>query len=287
MASLSPDVADQVAEACRSNADETAEAFSRALDAQIAVSVGRPGTLDRGDLPGELDGPGLVVALLVGQTGALVALPESSGLLPDWYTDPDPTSESKLTTLAQELGMLVLPEDFMPEDFKVARSADLAKSLAGSEPAESLAAVPLELSATDRNGTARLIWPVSKAAAAVDRAEKQPPTAAQAAAQTPAKPEPERAPRMDDLPPYTRSLLRVKVPVVVTLADKRQSLSQIIELGPGSIIQFDKSCEETLQMDVGDHPMATGEAVKVGDKFGLRVTSIILPEERFKPVRPS
>jgi len=287
MASLSPDMADQVAEACRANADETAEAFSRALDAQIAVSVGQQGTLDPGDLPGELDGPGLVVALVVGQTGALVMLPESSGLLPDWYADPDPTGQSKLTTLAQELGMLVLPEDLMPEDFKVARSANLAKSLAQSEPAESPAVVPLELSAADRNGVARVIWPASKAMAAVDPADERPPAAAPAVAETPAKPGSKRPPRMKDLPIYTRSLLRVRVPVVVTLADKRQPLAQIIELGPGSIIQFDKSCEETLQMDVGDHPMATGEAVKVGDKFGLRVTSIILPEERFKPVHPS
>ena len=46
-----------------------------------------------------------------------------------------------------------------------------------------------------------------------------------------------------DLPPYTRSLLRIKVPVVVTLAEKRQKLGSIVELAPGSIIQFDKPCE--------------------------------------------
>lgn len=90
-----------------------------------------------------------------------------------------------------------------------------------------------------------------------------------------------------DLPPYTRSLLRIKVPVVVTLAEKRQKLSRIIELGPGAIIQFDKSCEEMLELGVGDRPVALGEAVKVGDKFGLRITSIALPDERFNPVQAS
>ena len=87
-----------------------------------------------------------------------------------------------------------------------------------------------------------------------------------------------------DLPPYTRSLLRIKVPVVVTLAEKRQKLSRIIELGPGSIIQFDKSCEEMLDLEVGNQAVATGEAVKVGDKFGLRITAMVLPDERFSPV---
>ena len=90
-----------------------------------------------------------------------------------------------------------------------------------------------------------------------------------------------------ELPPYTRSLLRIRVPVVVTLARKRQALGRIVELGPGSIIQFDKSCEELLELSVGDHPVASGEAVKVGDKFGLRILSITLPGERFQAVRPA
>ena len=94
-----------------------------------------------------------------------------------------------------------------------------------------------------------------------------------------------RTPRPNQLPPYTRSLLRIKVPVVVTLAENRQPLHRIVELGPGSIIQFDKSCEETLDLSVGEHTIASGEAVKVGDKFGLRITSIILPEERFLSLR--
>ena len=86
------------------------------------------------------------------------------------------------------------------------------------------------------------------------------------------------------LPSYTRSLLHIEVPVVVTLAAKKQIIGQILELGTGSIIHFDKSCDEMLDLSVGEHRIAQGEAVKVGDKFGLRVTSLILPEERFKPV---
>ena len=91
---------------------------------------------------------------------------------------------------------------------------------------------------------------------------------------------------IEDLPDYARSLLRVTVPVEVTLAEQRQPVDRIVELVPGAIIQFDKSCEEMLQLRVADHPIAEGEAVKVGDKFGLRITSIVLPEERFNAVRP-
>jgi flagellar motor switch/type III secretory pathway protein FliN len=78
--------------------------------------------------------------------------------------------------------------------------------------------------------------------------------------------------------------LRIQVPVLVTLAQKRQPLGRIVELSPGAILQFDKSCEEMLELFVGDRPIACGEAVKVGDKFGLRVTSITPPDERYYPL---
>jgi len=89
---------------------------------------------------------------------------------------------------------------------------------------------------------------------------------------------------LDDLPSYTRSLLRIRVPVTVTLASKKQPLGSIVDIGPGSIIQFEKSCDDLLQLEAAGHAIAQGEAVKVGDKFGLRVSSVLLPGERFKSV---
>jgi flagellar motor switch/type III secretory pathway protein FliN len=100
-------------------------------------------------------------------------------------------------------------------------------------------------------------------------------------------PDPPRRTGKREFSPYTRSLLRVRVPVVVTLAEKKQTLGRILEIGPGQILQFDKSCEETLDLEVSNCKIACGEAVKVGDKFGLRITAIVPPEERFVPVRPT
>lgn len=297
MAELTPEIVDQVLAACRAGAEEAAEAFGRTLDAQIAVSVGESGTVDLGALAEELSGPGLAVVLTVGGAGALILLPESSGLVPEWYAQPDATGESRLSTLAQELGMLVLPEALMPEDFKAARVKNLAGALRRGGVGQGAAAIALTLSAGDKQGIARLVWPAPKPSAVIgtgggkpkpsegSRPEAPPAAAPSKAARPEAKPKPRRA-RFRDLPGHTRSLLRIKVPVVVTLAEKRQPVGRIIELGPGSIIQFDKSCEEMLELDVGDHPIASGEAVKVGDKFGLRITSIVLPEERFYAVGP-
>lgn len=88
------------------------------------------------------------------------------------------------------------------------------------------------------------------------------------------------------LPPYTRSLLKVKLPVRVTLASTKQPLQRIVDLSPGSILQFNKPCDQALELEVGERTVALGQAVKVGDKFGLWITAMVLPEERFWVVNP-
>lgn len=100
----------------------------------------------------------------------------------------------------------------------------------------------------------------------------------------PPAPEPALAERIARLPAYTRSLLRIKVPVVVTLAASEQPVSRILDLGPGTLLHFKKPCDEPLTLSVGNCDVAVGEAVKVGEKFGLRITSMVLPEEKFEPL---
>ena len=129
MADLTPEIVDQVVAACQAGANEAAEAFSRALDAELTLSVGESATLEPGKLPEELSGPGLAVVFHCGGTGAAVLLPENSGLLPEWCADPDPTGTSKLATLAQELGVLVLPEDFSADESNAGRVDDLAAAV--------------------------------------------------------------------------------------------------------------------------------------------------------------
>lgn len=77
------------------------------------------------------------------------------------------------------------------------------------------------------------------------------------------------------LPEYSRRLLQIRVPVRVTLASQRKSIQEIIELGPGSIVKFDKTCDEPLELSIGDRPVAHGEVVKVGDKFGLKINGLV------------
>ena len=90
---------------------------------------------------------------------------------------------------------------------------------------------------------------------------------------------------MSQLPHYARSFLKVQVPVSVTLAAQKHTVQEIRELVPGAIIKFDKSCDEMLDLLVCDQPIASGEVVKVGDKFGLRIRNMILPHEQFIAIK--
>src|SRR5262245_14044225 len=94
----------------------------------------------------------------------------------------------------------------------------------------------------------------------------------------------ELAQRLGRLPAYARSLLRIQVPVVVTLASTQQPTSRVLDLAPGTILHFAKPCDDPLTMSVGHCDVAVGETVKVGDKFGLRITSMLMPEEKFERV---
>ena len=310
MAELTPQLLDAIVAACRKGASEAAEAFSRALDGKFSLEVGQPQPAGAPGLTAELASPGLAIVLTVGSSGALVLVPESGGILPTWYGSPDPTGTSKLSTLAQELGMLLLPEDAMPDDFKSGRVRTMAGAVARGGVDPTGYCIPLELRGDGRQATARLFFPLGQPGMVLGASEKaaatpssapagaprgsttgqaKAPRAGSSAATPAARPAARgvspRSPQA--LPPYSKSLLRIRVPVVVTLAHKRQPFGRIVEWGPGSIIQFDKSCEEMLELSVGGLPVALGEAVKVGDKFGLRVMSIIPPGERFKPVQPS
>lgn len=301
MADLTQSHLDDVLAVCRSGAEEAAAAIGRALDHEVGLVVGEAVTLDAPPVAAALAGPGLAVVFMLGETGALVALSDSSGLVPAWCADPDPTGRSKLTTLAQELGMVLLPEAFMPDDFAAGHIDSLAQGLDRGQVTPDAAVVPLEIRRADgQGGSAYLIWPLGQPRQVLTplpasqpsspspptSASLPPPVAPPALAEQPAPSAPgRRSLSLDDLPIYSRSLLRIPVTVVVTLAEKRQPLGRILELGPGSIIQFDKSCDEALELEAGGRTVALGEAVKVGEKFGLRITSMIMPEERFVEVR--
>ena len=88
-------------------------------------------------------------------------------------------------------------------------------------------------------------------------------------------------------PDYWKSLLKVQVPVKVILAEKKMSVDQILQLVPGIMVQFEKSCDSPLTLEVDGQPLAVGDVVKVGDKFGIRIKEVLPSLERYVPVWPN
>jgi len=288
MESLSPELLDAIAASCQGGAERAVQALGDALGIALTASVVQPGTWDRLASPEDFDGPGLLIVLQVGQSAALAILPESSGLLPDWYGQPDADGRKKLAALADQLGGLLLPEVLAADDFSAACSPNLVTAIGAAEVPDGAAWITLGLSsASGQLGAMSLLWPANAPAAVLER-EPPPPLAAKPAYGDAANSKVDGAPRglarPHALPSYSRSLLRIRVPVMVSLATKKQPIGKIVELVPGSLIQFNKSCEETLELEISGRRIALGECVKVGDKFGLRVTSLIAPEERFSPL---
>ena len=69
-----------------------------------------------------------------------------------------------------------------------------------------------------------------------------------------------------------------------SLAANKQRVNEITKLGPWSIIKFDKSCGDLVELSTGNSPIADGKVVIVGDKFRLRIYQMLLPNEHFSPV---
>ncbi len=66
----------------------------------------------------------------------------------------------------------------------------------------------------------------------------------------------------------------VQVPVIVRLAERDMSVDQILGLSVGTIIEFEKPADAELDLVVSNMAIGTGNAVKCGENFGLRVIKV-------------
>ena len=69
-------------------------------------------------------------------------------------------------------------------------------------------------------------------------------------------------------------LLKLRVPVVVRLADKKMDVKAISNMMVGTIIEFNKPANDELELMIRNKSIGYGVAVKAGDRYGLRITSL-------------
>jgi flagellar motor switch protein FliN/FliY len=69
-------------------------------------------------------------------------------------------------------------------------------------------------------------------------------------------------------------ILHLHLPVIVRLAQRRMTIGTIRRLSLGSIIEFTCNVDRPLDLMINNQLIGRGEAVRVGDRFGLRIFEI-------------
>lgn len=80
-------------------------------------------------------------------------------------------------------------------------------------------------------------------------------------------------------------LLDIELDVSIELGRTNLSIKRILEMGPGSIVELDRMAGEPVDLLVNNKVVAKGEVVVVDENFGIRIVSLVSPEERIKSLR--
>lgn len=75
-------------------------------------------------------------------------------------------------------------------------------------------------------------------------------------------------------------LMDVELRVSVELGRCKMRIDELLQLGPGGVVKLDKLAGEPLDVRVNDRLIAHGEAVVLGEKFGIRLVDVLERPER-------
>jgi flagellar motor switch protein FliN len=71
-------------------------------------------------------------------------------------------------------------------------------------------------------------------------------------------------------------LMDVMLQVVVELGRTRMPLRQVLDLQQGSVVELDRLAGDAVDIYVNERLIARGEVVVVDDKFGVRITELVI-----------
>jgi flagellar motor switch protein FliN/FliY len=91
--------------------------------------------------------------------------------------------------------------------------------------------------------------------------------------------------KFDSLDPKLELLLDLQLPVSIELGRTNMLIRDILRLGRGSVIEFDKLVSEPIDVLINGKKVAEGEVVVIDKHFGIRITTLIDPSERLKAAR--
>ena len=80
-------------------------------------------------------------------------------------------------------------------------------------------------------------------------------------------------------------LLDVPLEMTVELGRSEKTIREILALGPGSVVELDKSAGEPVDILVNGRKVARGEVVVIDESFGIRIVEIDSPADRLDSLR--
>lgn len=87
------------------------------------------------------------------------------------------------------------------------------------------------------------------------------------------------------LEPKLELLYDLQLPVSIELGRTNMLIRDILYLGRGSVIEFDKLVSEPVDVLVNGKKIAEGEVVVIDKHFGIRITTLVDPTERLKSIK--
>jgi len=82
-----------------------------------------------------------------------------------------------------------------------------------------------------------------------------------------------------------QTVLDFPLEIAVRLGDTTRTIEELMKLIPGAVIELDREIDQPADLIVNGHVVARGEIVIIEENFGVRITSILNPEERIEQLR--
>jgi flagellar motor switch protein FliN/FliY len=99
-----------------------------------------------------------------------------------------------------------------------------------------------------------------------------------------------KTPQIDEFIPITEKpklrdidfILDIPLEMTVLIGRTKILVQELLQLTQGSVVALDKLAGEPMEVYVNGKLIGRGEVVVVNEKFGIRITDIISPQERVK-----
>ncbi len=80
-------------------------------------------------------------------------------------------------------------------------------------------------------------------------------------------------------------LYDIELDATLQFGSREMPLREVLEIGPGDVIELDRHVSEPVDLVVGDRIVARGEVIVVNGNFALKIVEVAAPQLRLESIR--